>query len=241
MELPWVDRLNPVFPPPGSALTDPDGLLAVGGNLSPDTLLKAYRQGIFPWFDSSQPILWWSPSQRAVLFPGEAHVSRSLRRTLRREPFAIATNTVFDSVITSCAEPRAKSPDTWITPAMAAAYSSLHRQGLAHSVECWLDGDLVGGLYGVQVGGVFCGESMFSRVRDASKAVFAVLSGTLADAGFDLIDCQLENPHLSSLGTVTINRERFLQILENSADKRLHWPSSQQFDKALDRLKGDHR
>ena len=241
MELPWIDEDTPVFPPPGSALEDPDGLLAVGGNLAPSTLVAAYSQGIFPWFDRGQPILWWSPSRRAVLWPGRAHISRSLRRSLRRQDFSFTTNAAFEAVIGACARPRRNSAGTWITDTMAAAYTALHRLGRAHSVECWQDGRLAGGLYGVQVGSVFCGESMFSRVSDASKAAFAVLSTALCEAGFDLIDCQLENPHLSTLGATTISRDRFLEVLEKARHKRLNWPADSDFNGALEHLKGDHQ
>ncbi len=228
-----MDGDSPVFPNPEDALDEPDGLLAAGGELNARILRAAYRSGIFPWYEDPQPVLWWSPSQRAVLFPGSARISRSLRRTMRRHHFVISTNQAFDDVMRACAAPRAKAQGTWITPRMRAAYGALHRQGVAHSLELWLNDVLVGGLYGVQVGGVFCGESMFSHESDASKIAFACLSETLARHGFALIDCQLENPHLTSLGALLISRREFLGILARCGDEGIHWPESSDFQQSL--------
>lgn len=238
MGLPWIDERHPVFPHPAHALRDPDGLLAAGGRLNPETLLKAYRQGIFPWFEEQQPVLWWSPSQRAVLVPGAAHISKSLARALRRTSLTITTNRAFDEVIRACAAPRARAQGTWITASMAAAYSRLHRLGYAHSVECWQGKELAGGLYGVQIGGIFCGESMFSRVTNASKIAFACLSSTLKEKGFTLIDCQLENPHLSSLGVILVGRDKFLGLVAKHRDDVIHWPRSRDFQQSLGSFKG---
>lgn len=236
MELPWIDGEHPCFPPPCEALTDPDGLLAVGGSLSTETLLTAYCQGIFPWYEVPQPILWWSPSERAILVPGEQHASRSLRKKIRQGGFEISTNRAFDAVVYGCAAPRAKARGTWITPQMRKAYAELHRLGHAHSVEYWIDGKLSGGLYGVQIGGAFCGESMFSHSTDASKIAFTALSLTLKNAGFKVIDCQLENPHLTSLGVKITSRDNFLKLLESAVNLPLHWPETTAFRYALSEL-----
>ncbi len=181
-----------------------------GGDLAPRRLLCAYRRGIFPWFSEGQPILWWSPDPRAVLWPDALRTTRTLRRTLRRATFAITENAAFDRVVGECAAPRPGQDGTWITRAMAAAYGRLHRKGYAHSIECWRDSELAGGLYGIAIGQVFFGESMFSRVTDASKVALA----HLCTLGFGLIDCQVPNPHLARLGAVEINRRRFLALLD---------------------------
>ena len=198
------------FPDPASALDDPNGLLAVGGDLGPQRLLHAYRRGIFPWFGKGQPILWWSPDPRAVLWPGALHVSRSLRRTRRRGTFAISTDTAFDQVVRECAAPREGRESTWITRAMAAAYGRLHLAGHAHSIECWQGEALAGGLYGIAIGRVFFGESMFSRAADASKIALA----HLCSLGFGLVDCQVPSAHLARLGMVEMRRQRFLALLD---------------------------
>ena len=198
------------FPDPECALDEPNGLLAAGGDLEPRRLLHAYRRGIFPWFSEGQPILWWSPDPRAVLWPDALKVGRSLRRTLRRGTFTITGDTAFDRVVRECAAPRAGRDGTWITPRMAAAYGRLHRAGHAHSIECWRGADLAGGLYGIAIGRVFFGESMFSRASDASKAALA----HLCTLGFGLIDCQLPNPHLARLGAVEMDRRRFRARLD---------------------------
>ncbi|MGV6807534.1 MAG: leucyl/phenylalanyl-tRNA--protein transferase [bacterium] len=226
--LPFLDR-NPIrFPSTDQALTEPDGLLAAGGTLSPETLTEAYRQGIFPWYDESQPILWWCPSTRAVLTPGDLHISRTLAKDLKRGKFRITSDQAFTDVVTRCAAPRTNSPGTWIVPEMKAAYETLFRLGTAHSVECWLDGELVGGLYGVQVGGVFCGESMYSAKANASKVALATLYETLFSSGFAMIDCQIINPHLASLGAREISREAYLAILDNHRNRSISWPETWQ-------------
>jgi len=201
------------FPPASEALTEPNGLLAAGGDLTPERLLTAYSQGIFPWYSGGQPILWWSPDPRAVLWPRELKVSRSLGRAVRNRGFEFRINTSFDAVVAACAEPRRYGGGTWITAEMAAAYGHLHRLGWAHSFETWHSGSLVGGLYGVALGAMFFGESMFMRVTDASKVALVHAVDFLVSAGIELIDCQVASSHTVSLGAVDIPRERFLRHL----------------------------
>lgn len=212
----WLNPANPraPFPPVELALREPDGLLAVGGGLEPERLLNAYRHGIFPWYSEGQPILWWSPDPRTVLFPEQLKVSRSLRKTLRQRRFDVSLDTDFAGVIRGCAEPRRDEPGTWITTEIRQAYEHLHGMGLAHSVETWQNGHLVGGLYGVALGRAFFGESMFSRISDASKVAFVHLVRQLAAWDFALIDCQVHTRHLASLGAVDIPRRDFIQRLE---------------------------
>jgi leucyl/phenylalanyl-tRNA--protein transferase len=204
---------DPQFPPVEFA--SPEGLLAVGGDLSSERLLAAYRQGIFPWYSAGQPILWWSPDPRAVLYPEKLRVSRSLRQTLRRGHFEVRLDTAFREVMLACAAPREQHPGggTWITDDMVAAYGRLHELGYAHSVETWQQHQLVGGLYGVALGGVFFGESMFARATDASKVALVALAHELRRRGFVLIDCQLPSAHLASLGSEEITRVRFMSEL----------------------------
>ncbi len=213
------------FPDPQTAETDPDGLLAVGGDLSPARLINAYRRGIFPWYSAGQPILWWSPDPRMVLFPERLHVSRSLRRTLRRGEYQITFDRDFGAVIRACAEvPRPGQEGTWITPEMMEAYETLHRLGLAHSVEAWYRGELAGGLYGVALGRIFFGESMFSTRSDASKVAFVHLVRSLQAAGSPLIDCQVHTDHLASLGAAPLPRARFLELLADHVDAPFDFP-----------------
>ncbi len=216
MRLPWLDPRDDgqPFPLPDRALTEPDGLLAAGGSLVPRRLLRAYRQGIFPWYSAGQPILWWSPNPRLVLFPESVNLSRSLRQTLKKGRFTLTTDAAFEAVITACAGPRAGQNGTWITPEMNRAYCRLHRLGHAHSVETWHQGELVGGLYGVAVGQVFFGESMFSLMSDASKAALVLLAAQLRRWGFALIDCQVRTEHLARMGAVEIARATFSQLLD---------------------------
>ena len=201
------------FPPLEQALDDPPGLLAAGGDLSPARLLAAYRRGIFPWYSAGQPVLWWSPDPRAVLFPKEFRCSRSLSKSIRNRGFETAINRNFEAVIDGCAAPRDQSPGTWITSEMREAYLDLHRHGYGHSFETYLDGNLVGGLYGVRLGGVFFGESMFSRETDASKVALARLVEACLRADIAVIDCQLASRHLGSLGSRSISRLHFQQLL----------------------------
>lgn len=212
---------NAPFPDPALAERDPDGLLALGGDLAPARLLNAYRQGIFPWYSEHDPILWWSPDPRMVLFPEELEVSRSLRKSLRRGHFSVSMDQAFDNTIQNCSGPRKDDAGTWLQPEMIQAYQELHRQGHAHSVETWLDGELVGGLYGIALGGVFFGESMFSRTSDASKTALVFLVETLLAHGFSLIDCQVYSAHLESLGACEIPRQDFQRRLGHEVDKNI--------------------
>jgi leucyl/phenylalanyl-tRNA--protein transferase len=211
----WLAASDPPdrFPPLDHALDEPPGLLAAGGDLAPERLLAAYRRGIFPWYSAGQPVLWWSPDPREVLFPAELHRSRSLARTLRSAGFAVRFDSAFEGVIDACAAPRAAGTGTWITAEMRTAYLALHRAGYAHSVEVWRDGTLAGGLYGVALGRVFFGESMFARARDASKVALVRLCERWAAQGGELIDCQLASAHLRRLGSRPIAREEFARRL----------------------------
>ncbi len=212
----WIDPRHPdcLFPPVSLALDEPDGLLAIGGDLSPRRLLSAYRHGIFPWYNENQPILWWSPNPRTVLFPDQLHVSRSLRKTLRRGAFRVTADQAFTAVVEACSGPRRGEQGTWITPEMKRAYARMFELGHAHSVECWEGESLVGGLYGIGIGGVFFGESMFSRRTDASKVAFVHLVRQLQAWGYGLIDCQVYSAHLASLGATTLSREDFIAQLD---------------------------
>jgi leucyl/phenylalanyl-tRNA--protein transferase len=201
------------FPPLEQALDEPPGLLAAGGDLSPARLLAAYQRGIFPWYSPGQPVLWWSPDPRAVLFPDEFNCSRSLAKTIRNGGFEVAMDRDFAATIDACAAPRLHAPGTWITHEMRNAYLRLHRLGQAHSIETWREGRLAGGLYGVRLGGVFFGESMFSRERDASKVALAHLVEVCLRNSIAVIDCQLPSPHLASLGSRTIPRQQFQALL----------------------------
>lgn len=214
------------FPPVERAMREPNGLLAMGGDLSPERLLDAYRHGIFPWFNAQDPILWWSPDPRMVLFPREFRIARSLRKTLAKRHYQVRTDHAFEQVMRACAAPRHGQPGTWIHEEMIAAYSELHRTGQAHSVETWMDGELAGGLYGIAIGRMFYGESMFSRRTDASKIALAHLSAQLARWNFGMIDCQMNTPHLASLGAREIPRSEFvtrLQELIKYADRESPW------------------
>jgi len=212
-----LDPLNPAAPFPDVALaeTEPNGLLAIGGDLSVTRLTNAYRHGVFPWFNEGDPILWWSPDPRTLLFPERLRVSRSLRKRLRRRELGVTLDRAFDAVITACSEPRRDGAGTWLVPEMVAAYRALHRRRLAHSVEVWQDGALVGGLYGVGIGGVFFGESMFSRADDASKVALLHLCRRLTAWGFGLIDCQVMSAHLIRLGAQEVPRRDFVRLLRH--------------------------
>ena len=212
----WIDPDSPEidFPDVETAMHEPDGLLAIGGDVSEDRLLNAYRHGIFPWYGPGQPILWWAPDPRLVLPPEKLHVSHSLAKTIRKKKFTVTLDKDFPGTISACAAPRDAQAGTWITPDMTAAYTDLHRAGYAHSVECWHDGELAGGLYGVALGRIFFGESMFARVTDASKIALVTLSRQLQRWDFSMIDCQVHTAHLESLGATTISRMAFSRILE---------------------------
>ena len=211
----WLSRHqhSSAFPPASEALLEPNGLLAAGGDLTPARLLTAYKQGIFPWYQDGQPILWWSPDPRAVLWPNDFKISRSLRRSLTKRAFEFRVDTAFRAVVEGCAEPRRYGGGTWITDEMAAAYNELHRLGWAHSFETWRRGELVGGMYGVGIGRAFFGESMFSRVSDASKVALARAIDFLRARGTEILDCQVASAHTQSLGAVEIPRPQFLAII----------------------------
>jgi leucyl/phenylalanyl-tRNA--protein transferase len=213
-----MQRYADDFPPVSLALSDPDGLLAAGGDLGVERLLKAYRSGIFPWYSEGQPILWWSPDPRCVIFPGFVHISRSLQRTLKRAHFRVTIDQDFDAVVGGCAAPRRDGGGTWLSPEMQTAYRRLFEHGHAHSVECWREDKLVGGLYGVAIGRIFYGESMFSRMSDASKICLTTLAGWLARWNYQLLDCQVHNPHLETLGAKLIARDEFIEMLERCCD-----------------------
>jgi leucyl/phenylalanyl-tRNA--protein transferase len=215
----WLKRTDPpdAFPPVTSALDEPDGLLCAGGDLRPQRILAAYRRGIFPWYAEGQPILWWSPDPRMVLFPHELKVSRSLRKSLRNRGFRVTFDTCFEQVITRCAGSGTRAAEgTWISPEMQQAYVELHALGHAHSVEVWQDDVLVGGLYGLQLGRIFFGESMFSTAADASKVALYWLVQWLLERNVELIDCQVASEHLFSLGARLIPRVEFIARLERA-------------------------
>ncbi len=211
--IPWLDGA-PDFPSLQQALAQPNGLLAAGGGLDPPWLLAAYRQGIFPWFNPGEPILWWSPDPRLVLLPDELRISRSLRKTLRRRHFDIRVDSAFSAVIEACAAPRAPGLGTWISAEMRDAYQAMHELGYAHSVETWRDDRLVGGLYGMALGRVFFGESMFSIDSDASKVALVHLVRFLRTRGYVMIDCQMKTAHLMSMGAREIARQQFREVLD---------------------------
>ena len=226
--IPWLEDNMP-FPPVEKALRDPNGLLAAGADLSPERLLDAYRHGIFPWFNRGEPILWWSPSPRMVLRPGELKVSRSLMKRLRRREFEVRADTAFTEVMRACAAPRQGQGGTWITTKMQRAYARMHELGYAHSVECWQEGALLGGLYGVGIGRAFYGESMFSRRTDASKVALGHLTRYLESRGFCVLDCQMSTTHLASLGAREIPRGEFVAGLRDwtqKGDPPGKWPAN---------------
>ena len=220
--LTWLKRDTLTFPPLAKAMREPNGLLAAGGDLSADRLIQAYRHGCFPWFSEGQPILWWSPDPRTVLFPAELHISRSLGKLLRKQRYEVSFDRDFAAVIQACAAPRDYADGTWITDDMQKAYIELHARGHAHSVEVWDNGELVGGLYGLAMGQLFFGESMFSRADNASKYGFVTLVRQLQAWGFVLIDCQMPTDHLQSLGARSIPRPVFADYLQ----KHLNLPTT---------------
>ncbi|MHB1360036.1 MAG: leucyl/phenylalanyl-tRNA--protein transferase [Rhodocyclaceae bacterium] len=216
--IPWLSA-EPIFPPVDQALAEPNGLLATGGDLAPERLLAAYRRGIFPWYSSGEPILWWSPDPRMVLFPDQLKITRSLAKTLRHGDYTVKFDTAFDQVIAACAAaPRPGQSGTWISPAMQAAYGQLHALGYAHSVETWRAGKLAGGLYGIALGRAFFGESMFAHATDASKIALAHLCAYLTRREFGIIDCQMETAHLATLGAAPLPRDDFLARLATLVD-----------------------
>lgn len=212
-QLTWLEQ-ELLFPDLELALEDPGGLLALGGDLSVERLLLAYSKGIFPWYDETQPIMWWSPNPRSVLLPENLHISRSLRKTINKQLFSVTYDHAFEDVITACAASRKNTEGTWITQEMMNAYTKLHDQGYAHSVEVWQCGELVGGLYGVAQGAVFFGESMFSLASNASKVGFVHLVEYLRKQHFQLIDCQVESEYMNNFGAELIDRKSFKASLE---------------------------
>lgn len=220
----WLEdlALHDGFPDPETAQREPNGLLAAIGDLSPERLIEAYRCGVFPWYSVGQPILWWSPDPRFVLFPDALRVSRSLRKTIKKHPFELTVDRAFADVVSGCAMPRQSDSGTWITRAMHEAYCRLHALGVAHSVEAWQGGRLVGGFYGVAIGKVFFGESMFSRVNDASKVAFVAFVEQLQRWGYELIDSQLYTDHLARFGAENIPRAEYLALLKSALNAPLH-------------------
>lgn len=214
----WIKAHDSGFPDVELALREPDGLLAVGGDLTPERLIEGYRNGIFPWYSAGQPVLWWSPDPRMVLLPERFKISRSLRKLLWQNKYRVTLDTCFSEVMLACAAPRKEDAGTWITPEMVAAYSALHRLGHAHSVEVWHGNELVGGLYGVALGRVFFGESMFSRRSNASKVALTCLVAHLREWNYALIDCQMHTAHLASLGAEDLPRREFIRLLQHWRD-----------------------
>ncbi len=215
--IPWLEDTNFNFPDVSTALTEPDGLLAASEKLSPELVVEAYKQGIFPWYSEGQPVLWWSPNPRCVLYPERFHISRSFRRTLNNNQFEIKTNTAFKEVMLACATPRANAVSedatgTWITEAMLSVYCQLHEAGFAHSIECWFNGKLVGGLYGLVLGDIFFGESMFSKMKDASKVAMYYICFTIKPF---MIDAQVVSNHLQTLGAEEIERSEFTGLVKS--------------------------
>lgn len=228
MSITWLDP-NQIELFPTLSEANEDGLLAAGGDLSSERLVAAYRRGIFPWFNKHDPILWWSPNPRMVLFTDEVKISKSLNKTLRQTEIKVSFDQAFSDVVNACAAPRASQSldpenSTWIHPDMKLAYQLLHEAGHAHSVECWKNGELVGGLYGVAIGKMFFGESMFSRVRDSSKIALVSLCQQLQRWDYPMIDCQIYSDHLASLGACEIDRSEFCQILDNVCEQVAHSP-----------------
>lgn len=235
LELPRLgaDPRSP-FPAPGEALLSPNGLLAWGGDLHPDRLLQAYRMGTFPWYSEGQPILWWNPAPRCVLFPEKVYLSKRTRRRYNSGVFRLSIDLDFESVIEACSQPRDYEEGTWITRAMKEAYVQLHQAGHAHSLEVWKGDALAGGIYGISLGRIFFGESMFSRETDASKVALVALCRLLAAHGYDLLDCQVGNPHLYRMGAEEISREAFQSLLADGVadrDDTLDWSRPPGFEK----------
>jgi leucyl/phenylalanyl-tRNA--protein transferase len=217
-KIPWLEDSDYQFPDVSTALTEPDGLLAVSERLTPELVLTAYKHGIFPWYSAGQPVLWWSPNPRCILYPQKFHVSRSFKRTLKNNPFQIKTDSAFSEVMLACAAPRTKQSGTWITDTMLAVYCQLHEAGYAHSIECWHDGRLVGGIYGLILGDIFFGESMFSRMENASKVAMHHVCTRIQPY---LVDAQVYSEHLHTLGAEVIARDEFTRLIQQRLDRTL--------------------
>ena len=226
--IPWLQHSSDPFPPIDQAINDPNGLLAAGGSLSKERLIDAYRSGIFPWYSPGEPILWWSPDPRCVVIPDQIHISRSMRKRLKKKDYTVVFDRNFSSVMDACSAPRKDAEGTWISDQMKLAYNALHKEGVAHSVEVYINDELVGGLYGLSMGKLFFGESMFSRAKDSSKIAFILMVEQLQKWGYALIDCQVSNDHLFSLGAIEISRESFQLYLDRYID--CPSPSNWQFD-----------
>jgi leucyl/phenylalanyl-tRNA--protein transferase len=211
-----LDPESLAFPPTSYALSEPNGLLALGGDLSPQRLVSAYQQGIFPWFNEGEEIMWWSPDPRAVIPISRIHVNRTLKKVINRKTFTVSLNKAFDEVVDYCADAPFRNEDTWIIPTMQVAYQRLHQLGFAHSIEVWCDDELVGGLYGVAINGFFSGESMFYKCANASKIALVTLSTLLKEVGVNFIDCQIINPFLADMGCVEIPRDEFLSLQQDA-------------------------
>ncbi len=218
-QITWLEDTNYKFPDVSAALTEPDGLLVASERLTPELVIEAYTRGIFPWYSAGQPVLWWSPNPRCVLYPEKFHVSRSFRRTLNNSPFEIKTNTAFKEVMLACAAPRVEEAGTWITETMLSVYCELHDKGFAHSIECWHQNKLVGGMYGLILGDIFFGESMFSKKKDASKVAMFHLCTSIKPF---LIDAQVYSDHLETLGAEEIDRSNFTDIITARLDHQLN-------------------
>jgi leucyl/phenylalanyl-tRNA--protein transferase len=218
--IPWLEDRNFIFPDVSTALTQPDGLLAASERLSPELVIEAYQHGIFPWYSAGQPVLWWSPDPRCVLYPEKFHVSRSFKRTLNNNPYEVRTDTAFREVMLACAAPRSKQAGTWITDTMLAVYCQLHEAGIAHSIECWHDDKLVGGMYGLLMGDIFFGESMFSRMENASKVAMHYLCTNIRPY---MVDAQVSSEHLHTLGAEVIARQDFTRLVKAHLDKPLNF------------------
>lgn len=217
-QISWLEDTDYKFPDVSTALTEPDGLLIASELITAELVITAYTKGIFPWYSDDQPVLWWSPNPRCVLYPDKFHVSRSLRRTLNNNPFEIKTNTAFKEVMQTCAKPRADGAGTWITERMLSVYCELHDRGFAHSIECWQQDMLVGGMYGLVLGDMFFGESMFSKKKDASKVAMHYLCTSIKPF---LVDAQVYSEHLETLGAEEIERSDFTDIIVSRLDKHL--------------------
>ncbi|MGB1198005.1 MAG: leucyl/phenylalanyl-tRNA--protein transferase [Thalassotalea sp.] len=214
--LPWLEQDSLYFPPHSNAQSDPNGLLAIGGDLSLQRLIKAYSLGIFPWFNEDQPILWWCPTPRAIIPTNQLIVNKTTRKFLKKTNYTVTVNNAFDQVIRFCANAPFRSEETWITTEMQQAYLNLHQAGYAHSIEVWYEGELIGGLYGIAINGYFSGESMFYKRDNASKVALIALTSLLKNAGISFIDCQIENPFLNSMGCIELTRDKFI-ALKNEA------------------------